>query len=45
MPKFTDDGVCLITNYEVSQINTAVYNPGSNFVSDPTPFNSDIAYK
>ncbi len=45
MPKFTDDRVCIITNYEVSKINTAVSNPGSNFVSDPTSFTSDIAYK
>ncbi len=24
LPKFTDDGICIITDYEVSQINTAV---------------------
>ena len=45
MPEFNDDGVCIITNYEVSKINTAVYNSGSNFVSNPTSFTSDIAYK
>ncbi len=45
LPKFTDDGVCIITNYEVSQIDTAVLNPGSNFISDPSPFSSDTTYK
>ena len=44
MPKFTDDGVCIITNYEVTQINTAVLNPGSGFVSNPTTFTPNVDY-
>ena len=44
LPKFTDDGVCIITNYEVTQINTAVLNPGSGFVSNPTTFTPNVDY-
>ena len=39
LPKFTDDNVCKIIKYEVSQVNTdPVTNPESNFVSNPTAF-------
>ena len=45
MPKFTDDGICTITDYEVSSSNTNITNPGSNFLSDPTDFSSDSTFK
>ena len=32
LPKFIDDGVCTIENYEVSLSNTNVTKPGSYFV-------------
>ena len=44
LPKFTDDGICTITDYEVSSSNIAVSNPGNGFVSTPTDFTQDIIY-
>jgi hypothetical protein len=45
LPKFIDADYCKITKYEVSSSNTTVTYPGGIFVSDPTSFTSDIAYK
>ena len=38
LPKFTDDGVCTIENYEVSLSNTNDTKQGSNFVYNQVAF-------